>query len=300
MQVPQRCEPSQPVPPQRKHGDVDLDARLGEGEVAGPQAHARLLAEHLAGELEQHPLEVGERDVLVDREPLELPEHRHVRGVRSVGPVHAARHDDVDGRRLRLHRAHLHRRGVRAQQHALGQVEGVLRQPRRVLGRVVERREVVVVVLDLGALEDREAEPDEDVLHAPADLRDEVQVAGRERRVTGQRHVDAVLREAPVELGRLELLGALGELALERLPDLVRLLPDRAALLRRQLADRAQRGGQLRLAAEQPDAQLLELGRGRGRGDRRLAVGAELDQVRHGRASYARRRGGRSLPPSRR
>jgi hypothetical protein len=48
-----------------------------------------VLAEHLAREREQHALEVGERDVLVDRQPLELVEHRHVGGVRRVGPVHA-------------------------------------------------------------------------------------------------------------------------------------------------------------------------------------------------------------------
>ena len=47
---------------------------------------------------------------------------------------------------------------------------------------------------------------------------------------------------------------------LERHADLVRRLADRAALLRRQLADRAQRRGQLRLAAEVAHPQLLELG----------------------------------------
>jgi hypothetical protein len=38
------------------------------------------------------------------------------------------------------------------------------------LGRVVQRREVVVLVIDLRALDDREAEPDEDVLHLAPDL----------------------------------------------------------------------------------------------------------------------------------
>ena len=150
-------------------------------------------------------------------------------------------HHDVDRRLLELHRAHLHRRGVRAQQHLLGEVEGVLRQPRRVLGRVVERREVVVLVLDLGALDDREAEPDAHVLHAPADLRDQVQVADRHGRVAGQRHVHAVLDQAAVQLGGLELRGAPLQQRLERLAHLVGLLADRAALLGRQLADRAQR-----------------------------------------------------------
>ena len=122
-----------------------------------------------------------------------------------VGPVHAPGHHHVDRRLLELHRAHLHRRGVGAQQHALGQVEGVLGQPRRVLGRMVERGEVVVVELDLGALEHREAEPHEDVLHPAPDLRDQVEVAHRERRVAGERHVDAVLGEPALKLRRAQL-----------------------------------------------------------------------------------------------
>ena len=290
-----------PLPPQREAGDVDLDARLGEREVAGTQPHLGVLAEHLAREREQHALQVGERDVLVDRQALELVEHRHVRRVGRVGAVDAAGHDDVDRRLGDLHRAHLHRRGVRAQQHVLGEVEGVLRQPRRVLGRVVERGEVVVVVLDLRALEHREAEPDEDVLHLAPDLRDQVQVPDRRRRVAGQRDVDAIGRQTRVQLGRLERGRALAEQRLQRHLDLVGLLADRPALLRRQVADRAQRRGQLRLAPEQPHPQLLQL-RGRaGRRDGRLALLANLREVRpvsHLPASYSRPRRARRLPPS--
>jgi len=58
---------------------------------------------------------------------------------------------------------------------------------------VIEGGEVVVLVLDLGALEDLEAQPDEDVLELAADLGDQVQVTGRERRVAGQRDVDSIL-----------------------------------------------------------------------------------------------------------
>ena len=75
-------------------------------------------------------------------------------------------------------------------------------------GRVVQRREVVVVVLDLGALGDLEAEPDEDVLDLAPRLGDQVQPAGGPRRVARQRHVDPVLGEAGVELRVLELADA--------------------------------------------------------------------------------------------
>ena len=219
-----------------------------------------MLAEHLAGEREQHALKVGQRDVLVDRQALELVEHGHVRGIRRVGAVDAARHDDVDRRRLRLHRPHLHRRGVRAQEYALGQVERVPGRPGGVLGRMVQRGEVVVLVLDLRALEHREAEADEDVLHAAPDLGHQVQAAGGLRRVAGQRHVDAVFGQAAVQLRRLEFRGALAEQLFERHPHLVRGLAHRPALVCRQLADRAERRGELRLPAEVAHAQLLERG----------------------------------------
>ena len=109
----------------------------------------------------------------------------------GVGAVDAPGHDDVDRRRLVLHRADLDRRGVDAQQHCLRvedvverlDVEGVGHQPRRVRRRVVERVEVVVDGLDLGALGDVEAEADEHVLDLAAGLRDQVQAADRRQRV---------------------------------------------------------------------------------------------------------------------
>ena len=66
------------------------------------------------------------------------------------------------------------------------------------------------------------------------------------------------------------------EQRLERLAHLVGLLADRPALLRRQLADRAQRLGQLGLAPEVAHAQLLELGRRAGGADGGLGLGAQL------------------------
>ena len=93
---------------------VDLDARLGEREEVGAQLHLALVAEDRAREREQRPLEVGERDALVDREPLDLVELRRVGRV-VVGAVDAARGDHVERRRRGHHRAHLHRRGVGAQ-----------------------------------------------------------------------------------------------------------------------------------------------------------------------------------------
>ncbi len=48
------------------------------------------------------------------------------------------------------HGADLHRRGVRAQQAPVGEIEGVVHRPRRMIGRDVERLEIVEVIFDLG------------------------------------------------------------------------------------------------------------------------------------------------------
>ena len=85
----------------------------------------------------------------------------------------AARRDHVDRRLLRFHRPHLHRRGVRAEQHLFGlaqaDVERVLHRAGGMAGREVQGFEVVPVELDLGTLGDLVAEPDEHVLELAPD-----------------------------------------------------------------------------------------------------------------------------------
>ncbi len=82
------------------------------------QTHVTGLAEYGSRELKKRPLEVGERDVLVHGESLDLVKLRRMGGV-GVRPVHAPWDDDVEGRRMLLHRSHLHRRGVCAHQQLL-------------------------------------------------------------------------------------------------------------------------------------------------------------------------------------
>ena len=103
---------------------------------------------------------------LVDDEALDLVEHRRV-GLVGIDAVGAARDDDADRRLLRQHRAHLHRRGVRAQHLPLAvrlrlEEERVVHLPRRMAFGEVERGEVVVVGLDVRTFGDREAHVGED------------------------------------------------------------------------------------------------------------------------------------------
>ena len=67
--------------------------RLGEREVVRAQADLRALAEHRAREVLERAAQVRHREALVDREALELVEHRHVRGVELVGAEHLAGRD---------------------------------------------------------------------------------------------------------------------------------------------------------------------------------------------------------------
>ena len=63
--------------------DIDLHRRLGEGEVAGAEAHLhfRHLEEGLAEFLE-HPFQMAEMSLLIDDQTLDLMEHRRMGLVR--------------------------------------------------------------------------------------------------------------------------------------------------------------------------------------------------------------------------
>src|SRR3954469_8396327 len=90
--------------------EVGLHARLGEREVVGADACARLLAEHDAHERVERAAQVGHREALVDSEALDLVEDRGVRGVEVVGAEDLAGGHDVGRRLLLEHRADLDRR----------------------------------------------------------------------------------------------------------------------------------------------------------------------------------------------
>ena len=151
-------------------------------------------------------------------------------------------------------------------------------------GVVVERVEVVEDRLDLGALHDPEPEPGEDVLDLAARLGQQVVAADGPDRRAGQRDVDAVGGEALLELAGLELGAAVGDEALERLAGLVGRLADAPALGRLELGDPAQEVRQLRLAAQEANAQRLQRGRVERGADRRLRLGPELVDALQGLA----------------
>ena len=124
-------------------GDVELDRRLGEREEARPHAHLPLGAKKRPEELQHRALQVGERDPAVDREALDLQEDRRVGRVRRVAAIAAARRNHVERRRAREHRTDLVRRGMRAQDGVVVEVEGVVDRARRVTRGGGQRVEVL-------------------------------------------------------------------------------------------------------------------------------------------------------------
>jgi hypothetical protein len=90
-------------------------------------------------------------------------EHRQVRRVDRFVAIDAAGSDDFDGqRRLALEHARLHGRRVRTEQEIVRQPERVLHVARGMVLGDVERVEVVIRRLDVGAFLEPEPEPAHD------------------------------------------------------------------------------------------------------------------------------------------
>ena len=106
---------------------------------------------------------MGEGDSLLDPEAFDLVEHGRVAHV-GIAAVDLARGDDSNRKPALLHHPDLDRGGVRTQQDALVEVEGVLHVAGGMVLGHVERLEVVVVVLHFGAGGDLEPQVAEDVL----------------------------------------------------------------------------------------------------------------------------------------
>ena len=131
------------------------------------------------------------------------------------------------------HVAHLHAGGVRAQQAAVAEIEGVVHRARRMVRREVQRLEVVPVVLDLRAVGELVAQPGEDVGDALERAPDRMQAAARAVDAR-QGDVDGLGRQARGERGIFERGLARGDGGGERIARPVDRLADALALLGRQ------------------------------------------------------------------
>src|SRR4029450_11648847 len=142
----------------------------------------------------------------------------------------------------------------------LSQIERVVVLPRRMLGRDVERGEIVEIGLDVWPLGDRESHIGEDLGDLVGHLAHRMDAPLGERALThGKRDVGALDRQLLAERS----LGKLAALGLERLANtLLQAIDDLAvslALLRRKRAERLHQLRDASLSPERGDAHLFEL-----------------------------------------
>ena len=138
-----------------------------------------------------------EMRLLVDYQPLDLMEHRRV-GLVEIAAIDAPRRDDADRRLLYEHGPDLHRARMRAQNRRachrrFREIERVVVLPRRMLGRDVERGEIVEVGLDVRPFGDPEAHVGEYFGDLVSDLADWMDATLGERTFADrERHVGAL------------------------------------------------------------------------------------------------------------
>ena len=162
------------------------------------------------------------------------------------------------------HGAHLHRRGVGAQQQARAvrlriEEERVVHVARRMVFREIELGEIVVVGLDVRPFGDGKAHVGEDRGQFVDHLGDRMDAADLGRRLAHrQGDVDALGVEARFERRVLERLAARGERCVDAILQPVDQRPLGLALVRRQRAERLQQRGERAALAESCDARRFE------------------------------------------
>src|SRR5215813_4535185 len=218
-------------------GVIDLRARFDEREIGWAEARACFGAEEQPHELLDRAFQDAERDAAVYKQSFDLVEHRIMRGVGGVAAENAPWRGHAQRRAALLHRVNLHRRSLRTQRQPLVDVERVLRAARRVIGRDVQRVEVVEVVLDLRPVLDLVAHRDKDVFDRLPQQRDRMKVAPPYA-ASGQRYVNALFGQ----LFGLSFRGETGlqffDLGFDVIFQLVEPLPRHATLIGRKIAER--------------------------------------------------------------
>ncbi len=262
--------------------DIDLGRGFGKRKVAGAEPQFHLVDLEIgAAEFLQHPFQVGHADIAVNRQPLDLMEHRRV-GLVHVHPVNAARRDDADGRALRLHGADLHGAGVGAQHMGRARVtfgpgheERVMFLPRRMFGRNVQRIEIEPVAFDLRPFGDGKAhvgENDGDFLGHLTDRVDRALTA----RTARQGDIQPFGAQPLVQrrIGQPELPRTQGRV--DFILQQVQRHPRRLPRLGRHLAQFAHLQADLALFAQGGDAQILQRRLVGGPGDAGQVIGLQL------------------------
>ncbi len=258
------------------------------GKNDGLKAHVDVidLEERLA-EFVQDPFEMAEMRALVDDEALDLVKLRGVGGV-GIDAIGAARADDADRRRLRQHGAHLHRRGVGAQQFprtVLPRIEEerVVHLPCRMAFREIQLCKIVIVGLDVWSFGDRKSHVGEDrgdLVHHLAERVDSARFG--EGLAQRQGDVDGLGGKPCVECCRFQNVAPRGQGLRNRVPGKIDRRTLRLAFVRRHFAERCEQRGDRALLAERGDAHGFKGGFVACGGDLAKDLGFEFSEVGHG------------------
>ncbi len=264
---------------------VHLGAGLREGEVARTKPDAGAGPKELLGEHQQGLLQVGETDILVDVQALDLVENAVRTRADGLVAEHATGHDHPQWRLTPLHFPNLHRAGVGAEQQigvALDE-KGVLHVPCRMLFGKIETGEHMPIVFNLRAIRHREAHPIEDGKDLSPHHVD--RVVGTQGRLATRSGVIGTARRR-VFLGRQGSFGGI-KVSLQRLFKRIERLSHLALFGTGDFAESLVEGFQQALSAEMGNAESLQFVRiveDLGLGFRQQAV--ELGRIQGGHAHW--------------
>ena len=186
---------------------VHFCRRFREREEARAETRLDAFAEQLVHEHLEHALQVSETDVFIDHQAFALLEHRGV-GRIVIDAEHVARSNHAERRLVRFHVVDLRAGSVRTQHHLVVHVERVLHVAARMVGRRVERLEVVPVRLDVAAEVHLEAHLAEEVDNLFAHVVERVRAAGGNAR-TGEAHIHKTAFQLLLEGGLVRGLDSL-------------------------------------------------------------------------------------------
>ena len=176
-----------------------------------------------------------------------------------IAPVDAAARQHSQRRLPTLHRSNLHVRGVRAQQELIDiEKERVLHVARGMIGREIERLEVVPIRFHFGPRIERVAHLQENLLELAPNDRDRMQVTeGRE--AGGEGDVEGPLAHLFL---RGDLRGFFVERRFDAIAQLVQRIADGSLLFFRDLFESLEKGRNgARFSAEIAHANLVQRGR---------------------------------------
>ena len=176
----------------------------------------------------------------------------------GIHAIDASRRDDADVRHrlqmlvllhMRLHVADLDRRGVRAQHMLLVDVESVVHGTRRMVGRDVQRGEVVEIVFDLRAFRHGITDGMKQGFDAFQRARDRMQSA-HAGTAPRQRHVQRLRRQLGIQCTLLDGIALRIQRGFDLLFDLVDARTGCRALFGGKFAQAFQQAGQAAFLAE--------------------------------------------------